>query len=210
MSFQWLQCAYSFRNLRKGLERREGVVLSKHFNRDYKYDPRSGFPYYNRTTPTNCEGIPYPPPVFELWELISMHAKQFVSKKHRGWTRRTLSDSEWERVSSYGSWIYNYLCNQCLSPQRCEFETRSLRSVLDTLCDKGCQWLVTCRWFSPVSSTNKTDRNDITEILLKVALGTITLTIAPYSSSVRLYMYTNEEICYHGVWVHIYQCITTF
>jgi hypothetical protein len=35
------------------------------------------------------------------------------------------------------------------------------------------------RWFSlgtPVSSTNKTDRHDITEILLKVALNTITLT----------------------------------
>ena len=33
------------------------------------------------------------------------------------------------------------------------------------------------RWFSPdipVSSTNKTDRHDITEILLKVALNTIT------------------------------------
>ena len=32
------------------------------------------------------------------------------------------------------------------------------------------------RWFSPgppVSSTNKTDRHDITEILLKVALSTI-------------------------------------
>jgi len=33
----------------------------------------------------------------------------------------------------YGKWIYNYLCNQCLSPPR--------RSVLDTtLCDKVCQW----------------------------------------------------------------------
>jgi len=29
---------------------------------------------------------------------------------------------------------------------------------------------------TPVSSTNKTDRLDITEILLKVALNTITLT----------------------------------
>jgi hypothetical protein len=39
---------------------------------------------------------------------------------------------------------------------------------------------VECRWFSPgtpVSSTNKTDRHDITEILLKVALNTITLTL---------------------------------
>jgi hypothetical protein len=38
---------------------------------------------------------------------------------------------------------------------------------------------VTYQWFSPgttVSSTNKTDRHDITEILLKVALNTITLT----------------------------------
>jgi hypothetical protein len=35
---------------------------------------------------------------------------------------------------------------------------------------------VTGRWFSPslpVSSTNKTDRHDIAEILLKVALNTI-------------------------------------
>ena len=39
-----------------------------------------------------------------------------------------------------------------------------------------CQWLATGRWFSPgnpVSPTNKTDRRDITEMLLKVALNTI-------------------------------------
>jgi hypothetical protein len=39
-----------------------------------------------------------------------------------------------------------------------------------------CQRLATGRWFSldtPVSSTNKTDCDDITEILLKVALNTI-------------------------------------
>jgi hypothetical protein len=45
-----------------------------------------------------------------------------------------------------------------------------------TLCDKVCQRLATGRWFSagpPVSSTNKTDGHDITEILLKVALNTI-------------------------------------
>ena len=58
------------------------------------------------------------------------------------------------------------------------------RCVLETtLCDKVCQWLATGRWFSPdtpVSSTNKTDRNDITEMLLKVALNTITLTLTRY------------------------------
>jgi hypothetical protein len=42
-----------------------------------------------------------------------------------------------------------------------------------TLCDKICQWLAAGLWFSPghlVSSINETDRHDITEILLKVAL----------------------------------------
>jgi hypothetical protein len=39
-----------------------------------------------------------------------------------------------------------------------------------TFCFKACQILVAGWWFSPgtqVSSTNKTDRHDITEILLK-------------------------------------------
>ena len=38
------------------------------------------------------------------------------------------------------------------------------------LCDKVCQWFATDRWFSPVSYTNKTDRHDIAEILLKVVV----------------------------------------
>jgi hypothetical protein len=33
-----------------------------------------------------------------------------------------------------------------------------------TLCDKVCQCLPACLWFSPVSPTNNTDRHDITEI----------------------------------------------
>ena len=59
---------------------------------------------------------------------------------------------------------------------RCEFEFHSCRCVLDTtLCDKACQRLVAGRWFSkvtPASSTNKTDRHDIAETLLKIALYT--------------------------------------
>jgi hypothetical protein len=45
---------------------------------------------------------------------------------------------------------------------------------------KVCQWLVTGQWFSQgtlVSSTNKTNRHNIIEILLEVALNTITLTL---------------------------------
>jgi hypothetical protein len=55
----------------------------------------------------------------------------------------------------------------------CEFEPRSWWGVLKTtLCDKS----LIGRWFSPgiaIFSNNKTDRHDITEILLKVALNTI-------------------------------------
>jgi len=43
---------------------------------------------------------------------------------------------------------------------------------------------VTGRWCSPgnpVSSTNKTDRHDITEILLKVALNTIKPALLGYN-----------------------------
>ena len=49
-----------------------------------------------------------------------------------------------------------------------------------TLFDKVCQWLAAGLWFSsgtPVFSTNKTYRHNIAEILLKVALNTITLTL---------------------------------
>ena len=79
---------------------------------------------------------------------------------------------------SYGSWIYNYLCNQYLSQLTLRVQVQLRRGVLDTrLCYKVCQWLSAGRWFSPVnpmSSTNKTDHHDIAEILLKVALNTIT------------------------------------
>ena len=70
-----------------------------------------------------------------------------------------------------------YVRNQCLSPLTL-VRLPLRRGVLDTtLCDKVCQWRVAGRWFSPgtpVSSTNNTDRHDITEIFLKVALNTIT------------------------------------
>ena len=51
----------------------------------------------------------------------------------------------------------------------------SIRARCTTLCDKVCQWLATGQGFSPgtpVSSTNKTNRNGITVVLLKVELNT--------------------------------------
>ena len=72
---------------------------------------------------------------------------------------------------SCGSWVYNYLCNQCFTTNAVD-STRAemywIHSVSVT-CDK------TVVFPGPtVSSTNKTDRPDITEILLKVALNTTT------------------------------------
>ena len=75
--------------------------------------------------------------------------------------------------------------------QSYQFEPCSWRGVLETtLGDKVCQWLPTSRRFSPgapVSSANNTDRHDIAEILLKVALNTITLTL--YIGKSYLYVY---------------------
>jgi hypothetical protein len=79
---------------------------------------------------------------------------------------------------SYGSWIYNYLYNQCLSPLTLRVRISLRRGVLDTLCDKVCQLLAAGRWVTPgtlVSYTKKNDRHDVTEILLKVAINTINL-----------------------------------
>ena len=68
-----------------------------------------------------------------------------------------------------------------------------MQGVLDTtLCDQVCQWL------SPVSSTNKTDRHDIIEILLKVALNTINpnLIFVMYVATMNINIY-NYRLSYH-------------
>ena len=65
--------------------------------------------------------------------------------------------------------------------------------MLDTtVCDKICQCLATGQRFSPdppVSSKNKTDRHDITEILLKVVLNTIKQTNKPTNLSLNINFY---------------------
>jgi hypothetical protein len=74
-----------------------------------------------------------------------------------------------------------------------------------TLCDKVWQWLATGQWFSPgtlFSFTNKTDRYDITEILLKVTLNTINLikvitkllnSEQSYKGKVKTHNYINRQ-----------------
>jgi hypothetical protein len=74
---------------------------------------------------------------------------------------------------SHGSWMDNYLCNQWPSPQKVWVRILRMQHVLDVILYHNSQWFSPA---SPVSSTNKIDSHDIVEILLKVALNTITLT----------------------------------
>jgi hypothetical protein len=78
---------------------------------------------------------------------------------------------------SYGNWIYNTIAYAISAYHHwCLWLRISIRARCTTLWDKVCQWFATFWWFSLgplVSSTNTTDRHDITEIVLKVALDTI-------------------------------------
>ena len=81
----------------------------------------------------------------------------------------------------FGCWIYNYLWNQSLSPLLLWVRILLRRGVLDTtFCDEVFPRLATGRWFfrvlwfpPPIKHSH-----DITEILLKVALNTITLSLS--------------------------------
>ena len=72
------------------------------------------------------------------------------------------------------------LCSYAYHHWSCEFESRSGEVCsIQHYVIKFVSNLWQVQWFSPgtlVSSNNKTDRHNIAEILLKVALNTITLT----------------------------------
>ena len=108
----------------------------------------------------------------KLWQQsisASLHFKFYIVYGH-------YFDIQSFEINMFGSswpWsydsFYNYLC---LSPLVLWVRIL-IRARSTTLCDKFCPWLATGPWFSLstlVSSTNKTDRHDMTEILLKVTL----------------------------------------
>jgi hypothetical protein len=85
---------------------------------------------------------------------------------------------------------------QCLSPLNL-FECRSWWGVLDTTCyAKVCDKSVVFFVLFDFSSTNKTDRHDIVEILLKVGLNNITLNLKEYAMKIQIltvHLYTNNS-----------------
>ena len=112
-----------------------------------------------------------------IWNMLFKFYIEYIYRKRRLGTL-LLRDSQMCIQINY---IVVIECNQCLSPlQLCvwiPFNTQY--NIL---------WLATGRWFSPgtpVSSTNKTDRHDIAEILLKVALKTTTVSSNTMSMSIR-------------------------
>ena len=90
--------------------------------------------------------------------------------------------TSWSR--SYGSWIYTYLCNKCLSTLKLRVRTPFMARctqyniIWSSLSVTGDRSVVSPG--TPVSSTNKTYHHGIAEILLKIAFTTITLTPKPF------------------------------
>ena len=96
---------------------------------------------------------------------VMVYNQQIISFNIAWW-------SSWS--SPYGSWINNYLCNLCLSPLKlCRYNFMWLS--LSLTCDMSVVFSGTL-----VSSPTKTDRHGVTEILLKVALNIIILSILLY------------------------------
>jgi hypothetical protein len=93
---------------------------------------------------------------------------------------------------SYGSWIYNHLCNKCLiiSKVMSSNPVHGKDVLNTTLCESLS---VTCDR-SVVPSTNKTDHNDKTEKCLQVVLNTINENPSTlYISLIKQQLYTKPS-----------------
>jgi hypothetical protein len=89
-------------------------------------------------------------------------------------------------TTTYAISVYHHWC--------CEFGYRSGKGVQHYVIK-----FVSGLWFSPGSSINKTDRHDITEILLKVALNTITLILTYEWMFVFTKCFYLHVFCFFGI-----------
>jgi len=88
--------------------------------------------------------------------------------------------------------LYQHMHTLFYLNQKCIFTVENNNTNTDRLM---LPLLERGRWFSsgiPVSSTNKTDRHDITEILLKVGSNTLTLTLLSNYKSSHFYERENK------------------
>ena len=111
-------------------------------------------------------------------KFIVINYSNAFSFQYRQWMTYLKFNKHWgHRASwSYGSCIYNYLCNRCLPPI-----ALWVRILLMARCTRYniIWWSLPVTCFSVYSSSfpNKTERHNIAEILLKVTLDTTTLTL---------------------------------
>jgi hypothetical protein len=103
------------------------------------------------------------------------------------------------QILSY-RWIYNNLCNLCLSPLMLSVWIPFRRGVLNIQhyvkkFVSDFRQVSGFLWEHPVSSTNKTDCHDITKILSKVALNTI-IWFIPYSNMTSFFRFVNKQVIY--------------
>ena len=99
--------------------------------------------------------------VFLICLYTSCHWRSnLISFKGLSWTRL------------YGSWIYNYLCNQCLSPLMLWVRI-SIRARCTTLCEFVSDLQQVGDFLPVLSFPPPIKLTDITEILLKVVLNAI-------------------------------------
>jgi hypothetical protein len=105
---------------------------------------------------------------------------------------------------SHSDWIYSYLCNQSLLPVPVRIPFKAMRcryhimwSNLSVTCNRSVVFPVT-----PISSINKIDRQDISDILLKASLNTISL-ILLLSNYFRTKRYDQGFILVHSCLMNI-------
>ena len=96
--------------------------------------------------------------LYEIYSIVSVwKRKHRLRLSIRSYVFNTTFSNSTQGPSwswSYGSWIYNYLCNQCLSPLTLWARIPLRRGVPNTiLCDKVCQWLAAGRTPPPIKLT---------------------------------------------------------
>ena len=138
-----------------------------------------------------------------------LHVKFKYIRDHRGRDRMVVGCTTTYAISTYHQWS-------------CEFESRSLWDVHHTtLWYQVCQLLATGLLFSsgtPVSFTNKTERHDITEILLKEDSAFVIVFIYYYFNPamkwcfnylLKLHFWMKASLSWswsYGSWIYNYLC----
>jgi hypothetical protein len=103
-----------------------------------------------------CNIIPYIPPEYSAFCKEIHNLVKNLLLFHNIIYRQQNTNFYWGPYWSYGSWIYNYLCNQGLSQLKLCVRTPLRQGIFDaTLWHKVCQRLATGLWCSLVSSTIK-------------------------------------------------------